>query len=120
MRALAAPVQCECVRYLREVVGIDVRGDAWTIVPNVRRENLVEGDVLLFDYGGKGKDHAAVIVSFEGEVDLGYATAPEFIYIFETNYKKCTPGYRKVRWDDPSIKGGLRPLSTTLLQNGYT
>lgn len=95
--------------WLRESMGIQIKGDAWTIRPNIPKNSLTEGDVLLFNYGGKGKDHAALILSFEGKQQIGNAYAPEFINVIEANYDRCEVGTRKVRWDDPSIKGGFIP-----------
>ena len=113
--ANAAPVTCECIRWLREVRGVDIRGDAWTLSPTKPLKNADIGDALLFDYGGKGKDHGAQIISFEGPlIDRGDYLAPEYINIIEANYNRCKVSYRKVRWDDTSIKGIYRKLPTTL------
>lgn len=106
--ASAAPVQCECVRYLREIMGVQIKGDAWTIKPNIPSVELKEGDVLLFDYGGKDKDHAGVILSFILKHIGGGVYIRKSIVIAETNYHKCEEGTRVVDWDDPAIKGGYR------------
>jgi hypothetical protein len=113
--ALAAPVQCECVRALRELRGVNIRGDAWTIGVNKPLRNANVGDVLLFDYGGKGKDHGALIIGFEGETaSFQGAVGPRYIRIWECNYDRCKCGERLIRWDEPELKGVFSPLSTGL------
>lgn len=105
----AAPVACECVRYLREIRGIPIRGNAWAIEPTHSLEMAVEGDVLLTR---EGPGHAAEIVGFEGIVAEDNYTRPEYIWLIEANYSRCRVGTRKIRWDDPEIRGIYRPLST--------
>lgn len=107
---LAAPVQCECIRWLRQVRGIDIKGNAWEIWPNTAPRNAEIGDVVLFDYGGVGKDHGAEITGFRGEMLLDGYVVPRYIDIIETNYKSCTPGIRTIEWTDIHIKGVFRPL----------
>lgn len=91
--------------YLRERLGVAIRGDAWKQVPNAPLEYADVGDVMLFDYGGVGKDHVALIVGFQGAKIVGTAIVPEYIVVSETNYTRCKPGTRLIPWEDPSIKG---------------
>lgn len=108
------PVECYCVMYLRERLGVEIRGDAWKQIPNKTIMEAAEGDVLLTSEGG---GHAALIVGFEGEQDLGYAIAPQYILVQEANYTRCKAGMRRIPWGSPAIRGVLTtqqagPLST--------
>ena len=107
--AMAAPVNCECVRYLREVHGINIRGDAVKHRPNLPFENLDVGDVLLMRIGKTA--HDALIVGFEEQVEWRGMIAPRYIWITDTNaVKPCTPSTRKIQIDDEDIVGIYRPL----------
>lgn len=106
--AFAAPIECECVRWLREVRDINVRGDAYTISPSISREMASVRDVVLFDIGNI--DHAAEITGFEGAMILGNFIVPRYIHIIEANYKTCQVTTRKIEWTDTSIKGIYHPL----------
>lgn len=101
----AAPVECFCVLYLRTRLHVEVRGDAWTIMPNADIKYARAGDVLLFDYGGYGEDHVALITGFYQGSDL-------WVNIAESNFYSCKPSTRTVRLNDPSVRGIYRPLST--------
>ena len=79
---------CYCVTYLREVLGINIRGDAKNIIANI--DEPMVGAVVLFDYG-----HAAKIK---------YRLLDRLI-IQESNFEKCTPTERMVMLDDPTIRG---------------
>lgn len=103
----AAPVQCECIRALRELQNIPIRGDAWTHTPNLPILHAQYNDVVLFDYGGKGRDHGAKFLDFGGYVDRGSYLAPTFFRVWECNYTRCECGIRIVQIDDPTIKGAL-------------
>lgn len=106
----AAPVQCECIRALREVRGINVRGDAYTIPVTHPLENAVEGDVLLLDMGIL--DHGAEIIGFEGDQNMGTYIAPQFILVWTANWPlKCGVSIERISWNDPRIKGIYRPLA---------
>lgn len=96
-------VRCLCVGYLRQVLGINVRGDANTIQPNASIATVVEGDVLLFYYPTTRVHHAAVVT----HVKDGYLT------ISESNYRACTPTTRTIHYLDPTIKGIYRPVVPT-------
>jgi hypothetical protein len=93
-------------------MGVNIRGDAWTQKPNKPFNHVVEGDVLIFNYGGVGKDHVALVTGFVGEVHEGDYIRPEFIKIVEANYSRCKVGTRLIAWDDPKIRGVLSPEST--------
>ena len=97
--------------WLRVVRGIEIHGDAWRIAPTHPISRSTEGDVILFDYGGVGKDHGAEIISFEGLVKEGDFTHPAYIKVLEANYNRGKVGTRLVPWDDETIKGVYRPGS---------
>jgi len=81
-------IECYCVTYLRERLGVNIRGDADSIRPNV--DHPISEGVVLFNYG-----HAAKIKYVMGDRLL----------IQESNFKKCTPTERVVMLDDPAIRG---------------
>lgn len=98
----AAPVQCECVRYLREVMGVQIKGDAWTIRPNAETRFARAGDVLLTN---EGPGHAALITGFfepvEGDI---------WAKVTETNFSRCKPTTRMIRLSDKEVRGLYRPV----------
>ena len=107
----AAPIQCECIRALREIRGVNIRGDAWTILPTHSREAADIGDVILFDMGWQ--DHGAQIIGFEGLQTYDGYTAPETIIVWTANWpKKCAVSVERIDWLDPRIKGIYKPVST--------
>ena len=108
--ALGASLECYCVKWLREAQGVQIKGDAWTITPTHNVIYATEGDVLLTT---EGPGHAALIVGFEGEQDMGTYIAPQFIKVIEANYRKCEVGTRLIPWNSKEIRGIYRPLSTT-------
>lgn len=82
-----------------------MRGDAWTLQGNTPLLNVDLNDVILI-----GKDHAALVVGFEGTQEIGSITVPEYIVIHDTNYvAPCTPNTRKIAWNDSKIRGIYRP-----------
>lgn len=97
--ALGAPLECYCVMYLRERLGVPIRGDAWTIQPNIPINMIVEGDVLVFYYPSTGVYHVGVSTKVKDG----------FITFAESNYHHCKPSTRTVHYTDPSIKGVYRP-----------
>lgn len=104
----AAPITCECVRYLREVLGADIRGDAWTQVPNKPTQNVEVGDVLLTKYGKVS--HASLVIDVQREVDEvidaeNFTTKVVGVTVAESNYVKCTPGTRTIAISDVHIRG---------------
>lgn len=103
-------VLCECIRYLREIRGVDVRGDAWTIPVTHKLEAATVGDVLLFD---TNPDHGAEIIGTVGEVLKFPYVLPEYFLIAETNWKPCTPDVRLVSFNDPRLKGVYRPIGSS-------
>jgi len=101
----AAPRNCECIRYIREVHGVNIRGNAWTIQGNINPLNMDYGDVVLI-----GRDHGALIIGSEGEQWYGNVIVPEYIWIADTNYvRPCTPSVRKIAWNNPAIRGVYSP-----------
>ena len=108
--AFAAPVKCECVRYLREIHGINIRGDAWTQRPNIYQGKMQEGDVVILRYGKVW--HVALVAGFgETEVNPNNPTTkvPK-LRIIETNFVPCTPTAREISWFDEHIVGIYRPM----------
>jgi len=104
LQVFALPNTCECVRYLREVHGVNIKGDAWSLKPNLSRWNVDVGDVLLLQYGKVS--HAALIIGFEWEE--GRQT-PTHFWIVEGNYKRCQVTSRKIKWEDGHIRGIFSP-----------
>jgi len=84
-------VKCFCVTYLREVLGVNIRGDAHTIPANSKP---IKGGVVLLNTSD-GSGHAALIVDF----------TPEGYRVKESNWKKCQPGTRVIPYNDPLIRG---------------
>ena len=102
----AAPISGYCVLWLRTDRGIEVRGNAWDIVPNVSRERMTEGDVILTT---EGPGHAAEIIGFRGENRKDGYIAPESIQVIE-NWLGVVR-VREIPWDATYIRGIYRPLS---------
>lgn len=97
----ALPTDCYCVLWLRQVKGVDVHGDAWTIQPNQPTKFARVGDVLLMDYD---VGHAALITSIsEPSEDKIYLT------ITEANFHRCSVDTRVVALSDDHIRGIYRP-----------
>lgn len=106
------PVACECVRWLREVQGVNVRGDAVTLRPNEPIQDVVEGDVLLTQYGNVS--HASVVVDVHRAATVfldeeNFYTKVVSVTVKESNYITCTPSTRIIVANDKHIKGVLRP-----------
>jgi hypothetical protein len=95
-------------------MNVPIKGDAWTHKPDKPLSEATEGDVLLFDYGGVGKDHVALITGFQGSVHEGSYYRPEYIEIIEANYTRCKVTTRRIDWNDPDIKGILSTSVTRL------
>ena len=95
--AVAERVECLCVAYLRERLGVPIHGDADTLTPNTPLPDITIGTVVLFDYGNI--QHAAVIISMHRDE----------LTVAEANFKKCEEGIRTVKYSDPSIRGFFRP-----------
>lgn len=102
--AAAAPVACRCVQWLREVRGIEIKGDAWTI-PAESLKMADVGHVLLTT---EGPGHAAEIIGFRGEVQESGYIHPEYIEVIESNYTRCKVGTRLIPWNSPVIRGVYR------------
>lgn len=107
-----ASADCECVLYLREMLGVNIHGNAWNIAANIPKDQVKEGDVVLFSYAHTG--HAALIT----DVVQARPERPEiYLTITESNYHHCTPDTRTIPLDDPAIRGFYRPpqLSTPVI-----
>ena len=106
--AFALPIQCQCVMALRSYAGVNIKGDAATLVPNLPFKNLEIKDVILMRYGRVY--HAAQIIGFSE--DLGIfdgAIAPRRLLIQEWNFEPCKYTQRSIPLDDEHIIGILRP-----------
>lgn len=107
-----ASTQCECVLYLRQVLGVNIHGNANTIVANLPSMYVLPGDVLLFHY--EYVDHVALITAI-------HTVNGQTVYdVSESNFHHCTPDTRAVYADDPAIRGVYRPpqLSTPVIELG--
>lgn len=102
--AYALPIKGWCVLWLRTDRGIDVRGDAWDIQPNVALRNADVRDVLLLN---EGPGHAAEITGFEGEMLYDGYVVPRYVWIIENWLGKVRT--RKIPWEDAKIRGVYRP-----------
>lgn len=100
----ADSVSCYCVLYLREVLGVDIHGNANTIRGNVPMNQIKEGDVLLFSYDKA--DHVAEVL----DVIQANAERPQvYVTIRESNFHRCVPDTRTISLNDPNIRGLFRP-----------
>jgi len=96
---------------LREVQGVNIKGDAWTLRPNISRWNVDIGDVLLLKYGKV--HHASLVIGFEWEE--GRQT-PTHFWVVEANYDRCKVSSRKIEWEDPAIKGIYHPSNLKMVE----
>ncbi len=104
----ADSVNCECVLYLRTVLGVNIHGNADTILPNIPKQYVEAGDVVLFHYAKE--DHVALIV----DVIQAQPSRPEiYVTIQESNFHTCTPDTRTISLDDLTIRGLYRPSFST-------
>ena len=55
-------VECFCVKWLRERMGVPIKGNADQLIPNTPLGDITIGTVILFDYGNIS--HAALIIGF--------------------------------------------------------
>jgi hypothetical protein len=92
-------IYTECVRYLREVWGINIKGNANTIVANRPMSDVTLGDVIIFKYPS-GVHHVALII--------GYSDAGGWLVV-ETNYEPGKETRRNVPTFDPAILGFYHP-----------
>ena len=108
--AFAAPVRCECARYLRTVLHVNVpQGDADTYRPTIPQSDIQEGDVLIQKFGRVW--HVALVIGF-GETEVNpfdlSAQVPKII-VSDSNFIRCTPTVRAISWFDDNIVGVYRP-----------
>ena len=110
-QAWAAPVACECVRALRELAGVNVRGDANTLVPNTTFPDIQPGDVLILRYGKVY--HAALAIATQKSLeyidDESFYNKAVAVTIQEWNYKPCKGTVRQIVASDSHIVGVYRP-----------
>ena len=101
--AWAAPIKGYCVLWLRTDRNINIRGNAWDIMPNIRQVNMDVGDVLLTT---EGRGHAAEAIGFKGEVVRGSVITPATITVIENWQGRIR--VRDIAWDDARIRGVYR------------
>ena len=89
---VSVPAECECVRYLREALGVPIKGDAHTIVPNV--DGPIAGGVVLFNYNGVY--HASYIKWIFPNGNF---------WVVEGNKEHCAETERPIFRDDLAIRG---------------
>jgi hypothetical protein len=85
------PVECECVRWIREVKGIPIKGNANTIPRTA--DKPYAGGVLLMQYGNVS--HAAFIV----------APLPGCILVEQANKERCKVTTECIPYDSKEIRG---------------
>lgn len=86
-----------CVTYLREVRGLNVRGDAYTIQPNTPLRYARRGDIILLEYGDVS--HASEIIGFiNGEP-----------VVIEANFKRGQVTQRLLTLSKERVRGIYRP-----------
>lgn len=97
----ALPVECYCVLYLREVMGVDIHGDADRQVANIPRTDVDSGDVVLLKYSNAY--HVALVtkaLTTGGEI---------WVSVTEANYHECAVDTRVIPLSDMHIRGIYRP-----------
>lgn len=105
----ASALECYCVKFLRDNLGVQIKGDAWTITPNKDTTFMSAGDVLL-TYEGQG--HASLITGFEGETYRDGMEVPAFIRVVEKwPSERCLVRTRLIPWGDPKIRGVFHPTT---------
>lgn len=87
---------------------MNIRGDAWTLKPNIETRNAQIGDVLLEKFGKVY--HASLIVGIRNSTEVDAE-----IMVKEWNYTPCQPGTRVLRLSDKSVIGVLHPQDTPKL-----
>lgn len=103
--AWAYSVQCECVRALRELQGVNIKNDANKQIPNISMSQVEAGDVVIFSYPENrppNDGHVALVLEVISEPGMAYLS------IVEYNYVRCSKGYRTIEVVDPTIRGILR------------
>ena len=83
--------ECECVRYLREVLDVPIRGNAQDILPNV--DIPIVGGVVLLEYGDYS--HAAQIQYL----------LPKCMYVKQGNKISCQATEECIPYDSENIRG---------------
>ena len=91
LQSIYIPPQCECVRYLREVLNVPIRGNAKDIRPNT--DIPLVGGVVLQTIDGVA--HASQIQWL----------LPKCMYVKEGNKVLCKATERCIPYDDKSIRG---------------
>jgi len=89
-------VKCYCVTWLRQIIGVNIKGDADTIIPNVDRKDVWHGDIILFKYSNAY--HAAQIKEMR----------PDGYLVQEANKERCKVTERLILYEDSAIRGFYR------------
>ena len=91
-----------CVAFLRENLGVNIRGDSWTLRPNAKLSEVGIGDVVLIKFGPAKDDIHAVMIS-------GYTLDGKQMLLAGSNYPdRCTPSVIAFNFDDQRILGYIR------------
>ena len=91
LQSVYIPPECECVRYLREVLNVPIRGNAQDIIPNV--DVPLVGGVVLLEYGDYS--HAAQIQWL----------LPKCMFVKEGNRITCQATTNCIPYDSSNIRG---------------
>ncbi len=96
-KALSSDLECFCVKWLREKMGVPIKGDADTLIPNTPLGDITIGTVVLFDYGNIS--HAAIIIGLHRDE----------MTVHESNWRHCRETVRTLKLTDPSVMGFYKP-----------
>lgn len=108
--SLTLAKECYCVKFIREQMGVEVKGDAWTIMPNKDTTFMSAGDVLLTR---EGMGHASLVTGFEGNTYVNGVVVPAFIKVVERwpDGERCIVRTRLIPWGDTKIRGVYSPTT---------
>lgn len=87
---------------LRELQGVPIYGDAYLQRPNIDRDQVQPGDILIFRYPD-GTYHVALVLDVKEPVP-----GKLMVYFVEYNYHRCEKSYRTLPVIDESIIGVMR------------
>ena len=90
-------VRCLCVRFLRTMLGVNIRGDADTIKSNIKMSEAGVGDVILMRY--PKSDHVVKIIG----------VGPDYWITHSSNYPvPCEERVFNVPFNSKNIRGFYR------------
>ncbi len=106
----ADSVKCYCVKALREIHAVNIRGDAVTQKPNIPTSAAKEGDVLLMRYP---KDSHVALITKVKEVGT-----KKVVTIEEYNFRHCKQSIRTISLTDKHVLGVLRTEGVKKVKSG--